>query len=123
VLTRDAIFTVVIVGRRYNDRTRFGDSWVTPSQLAPDIVDARCYASPWKRPSLGVLASLRNSKFPRELSGCIHAYFMKRVGLVPMAAAGELVATSSADGQHSADDQGNDAEQPDDREPGYEADD
>ena len=48
---------------------------------------------------------------------------MRIVGLVPMAAAGELVATSSADGQHSADDKGNDAEQPDDREPGYEADD
>ena len=43
--------------------------------------------------------------------------------LVPMAAAGELVAAASADGQRSADDKGNDAEHPDDREPGYEADD
>jgi hypothetical protein len=40
-----------------------------------------------------------------------------------MAAAGELVAGASANGQHSADDKGNDAEHPDDREPGYEADD
>jgi hypothetical protein len=87
VLTGDAISTAVTVGRRYYNRARFGDRLGgTPSQLAPGVVDARWYAPPWKCPSLGGSCVLRNSKVPQRrrafprLSGCVHAYFMKRVG-------------------------------------------
>jgi len=57
----------------------------------------------------GFLCACATPSFPERkdflrLPGCIHAYFMRIVGLVPMAAAGKLVATASADGQHSADD-------------------
>jgi hypothetical protein len=57
------------------NRARVGDSWVTPSQLVPRIVDACGYAPPWKRPSPGNLVCLRNSKFPRE-EGLFSVYWL-----------------------------------------------
>jgi hypothetical protein len=68
-------------GRRDYNRARFGDPWVTPSQLAPaSLMRFRTLhlGSACSRGSC-VLAQLQVSQrgraFPR-FSGCIHAYFM-----------------------------------------------
>jgi hypothetical protein len=108
-LTGDAISTLVTVGRRYYNRARFGDSWVTPSQLAPASlirVGTLHLEAPFSRGFL-CASQLQGSQRRKSTSAAVRLcsrLLHETCGLVPMAAAGELVAAASADGQHSTDD-------------------